>query len=91
METGPFTHQTSVRRRFLEAREKHQILLGPNPTVGQLNIFAPYYTRWGYVSSFSPLAPAFGLMPYSGIVPDGYYPLRETWEGIYAQEHGLLL
>ncbi len=86
METGPFTHQILFGADFWKLEKNIESYFGPNPTVGQLNIFAPYYTRWGYVSSFSPLAPAFGLMPYSGIVPDGYYPLRETWEGIYAQD-----
>ena len=85
-ETGPFEHQILVGGDFWKLEKNIEAYFGPNPTVGPLNVFAPYYTRWGYVSSFSPLAPAFGIQPNVGIVPNGYYPLRETWDGIYAQD-----
>jgi iron complex outermembrane receptor protein len=86
IETGPLHHELLFGSDFWSLEKNIESYFGPNPTVGPLNIYAPYYPSQGYVSSFSRLAPAFGLQPYSGIVPDGYYPLRENWQGVYGQD-----
>jgi iron complex outermembrane receptor protein len=87
VETGPFEHQILVGVDFWKLEKNIEAYSGPNPTVGPLEVFAPFYANWGYVSSFSPLAGAYGIQPnMGGIVPNSYYPLRETWDGIYAQD-----
>ncbi|HTV32635.1 MAG TPA: TonB-dependent receptor [Methylocella sp.] len=69
-ETGPFKHDVLIGTDYWYLDKNIEAYSGPNPTVPQMNIFAPVYSLSGYVAQPN----------------NSFYPWRENWKGVYGQD-----
>jgi iron complex outermembrane receptor protein len=69
-QTGPLNHALLLGTDFWDLNKNIESFFGPNPTVGPMNIYAPVYNFYGYVPQPN----------------NGYFPWREQWKGVYAQD-----
>jgi len=68
--TGPFDHAVLVGGDYWSLNKNIEAFFGDNPTVGPINIYAPVYQLSGYVP----------------LPNNSFFPLREQWTGLYAQD-----
>ena len=68
--TGPFDHALLIGTDYFYLNKGIEAFFGDNPTIGPINIYAPSYQAMGYTPS----------------QVNSFYPLREHWNGLYAQD-----
>jgi uncharacterized iron-regulated membrane protein len=71
---GPFTNAVLLGTDYWNLKKDITAFFGydplDNPSVSSINIYAPVYNFTGYTTQ----------------PPNGYFPLREQWNGLYAQD-----
>jgi iron complex outermembrane receptor protein len=71
--TGPVEHALLVGVDYFNLTKNIQTYFNPtqfDPTIGSINIYNPVY----------------GQSAYGGAAPNTFYPLRESWSGVYGQD-----
>ena len=67
---GPFNHAVLFGTDYFYLNKNIEAFFGDNPSVPPINIYAPAYSFSGY-------------MP---LPANSFFPLREQWTGVYAQD-----
>jgi iron complex outermembrane receptor protein len=68
--TGPFDHATLIGADYWYLNKNIEAFFGDNKSIGPINIYSPTYQMSGYVPE--PI--------------NSFFPLREQWYGVYAQD-----
>ena len=67
---GPFNHAVLFGTDYFYLNKNIEAFFGDNPSVPPINVYAPAYSFSGY-------------MP---LPANSFFPLREQWTGVYAQD-----